>query len=118
MERPVSQKLEILMSTSTNQDQPAWAKDYAIREVFKASLRLANGDRSMSRHEYAAAAIINGRTDFLVGDYRVALVEMGRDYAHAVIEAIFDNWEREMTLPADHPAAPIGDQCMTGAATS
>lgn len=86
--------------------------EHTIAAIQKASHRMAQHDFGMSEHEYNAAAIVNGRLDLLDNDYRIELVSMGRDYAHAVIEQIFINWDKEMILPADHEEGPIGDQRM------
>jgi hypothetical protein len=85
----------------------------AFDDIRNASCRLADAGRGgggLSTHEYNAAAIVNGRLDLLEQDFRMTLIAMGPDWAHAVIAAIFDNWERELTLPADHADAPHGDQ--------
>lgn len=85
--------------------------DYDLDTIGQASARLNSGDRSLSQHECTAAAIVNGRLDLLQDDdYRRALVEMGRSWAHAAIELIFDHSEREMGLPGNHPRCPVGDQ--------
>lgn len=85
--------------------------EYDLHTIGAASDCLNKGDTRLSQHEFTAAAIVNGRIDLLANrDFRRALVEMGRTWAHATIEAIFDHWEREMVLPADHPQCPSGDQ--------
>ena len=83
-----------------------------LHECSAASRRVALGDRTVSDSELRMAAIINGRLDLLpAGEgYRKAFVVMGRTTCHAVIEQIFDHWEREMTLRPDDTACPIGDQ--------
>ncbi|MFD1787107.1 hypothetical protein ACFSC3_05945 [Sphingomonas floccifaciens] len=89
--------------------------EYAIDSIEKASLRLDQEGRSgrgLSTHEYNAAAIVNGHVDWIDGDFRAALVAMGADWAYGLVAVILDHWEREMTLPADHPNAPKGDQCV------
>ena len=35
---------------------------------------------------------------------------MGRAWAHATIETIFDHWEREMALQPSDSRFPVGDQ--------
>ena len=85
--------------------------EYDFDTIEQASERLNNGDLNLSQHEHTAAAIVNGRMDLLEhADVRQALVSMGRGWAHATIEMIFDHWEREMQLPSDHPQCPTGDQ--------
>lgn len=85
--------------------------EYDFDTIAQASERLNNGDLKLSTHERAAAAIVNGRMDLLEhADVRRAFVSMGRSWAHATIEMIFDHWEREMELPSDHPRCPDGDQ--------
>ena len=85
--------------------------EYDFNSIEQASERLNKGDLSMSQHERTAAAIVNGRLDFLNhDDFRRPLIEMGRSWAHATIEIIFDHWDRETTLHADHPGCPTGDQ--------
>ena len=85
--------------------------EYDFDSIRQASERLNKGNLSMSRHERTAAALVNGRLDLLNhDDFRLPLVEMGRSWAHATIEIIFDHWDREMTLRADHPGFPTGDQ--------
>lgn len=84
--------------------------DCDLETVSRASRRAAEDDFKMSEHEFNAAAIINGRLDDLGEDFRRALVGMGRGWSHAVIEAIFDHWEREMALRPDDPDCPVGDQ--------
>ena len=84
--------------------------EYAINTVAGASLHLAQGGRGLSTHEYTAGAMVNGRMDLIEGDFRFALIAMGQDWAHAVIEAIFALHHNEMTLPASHPGAPINGQ--------
>ena len=83
---------------------------YTMDTIQKASRRMAQHEIGVSEHEYKAGAIVNGRLDLLDRDYRIELVAMGREYAHAVVEQIFINWEKEMTLPVDHKEAPVGDQ--------
>lgn len=83
--------------------------DDDLNTVANASRRLASDDDGMSQHEFNAAAIVNGRLD-LLESFRKDLVLMGRAWAHATIEVIFDHWDREMTLAHDDPANPIGDQ--------
>lgn len=84
---------------------------YDFDTIAQASKRLNDGDLKLSQHERAAAAIVNGRMDLLEhADVRRALVSMGRSWAHATIEMIFDHWEREMQLPSNHPQCPVGDQ--------
>ena len=63
----------------------------------------------MSQHEFNAA-VKNGRLDLLDRDYRIELVAMVREWTHAVIEQIFMNWHKEMTLPAEHAEGAVGDQ--------
>ncbi len=99
------------MHTRVFQDRSVSLTD-AIGTVSAASRRLAGGDARMSQHEFNAAAIVNGRLDLLDRDFRLELVAMGRDWAHAAIEQIFTNWDKEMTLPAEHAEAPVGDQRM------
>ena len=85
--------------------------DYDFDTIGKASARLDSGDSKLSQHEHAAAAIVNGRIDLLEdADFRRAFIWMGRSWAHATVEMIFDHWEREMELPSDHPRCPAGDQ--------
>ena len=85
--------------------------EYDFEAIEQASERLNKGDLSMSQHERTAAAIVNGRLDLLNhDDFRRPLIEMGRSWAHATIEMIFDHLEREMTLRADNPRCPAGDQ--------
>ena len=85
--------------------------EYDFNSVEQASERLTKGDLSMSQHERTAAAIVNGRLDLLNhDDFRRPLIEMGRSWAHATIEMIFDHRDREMRLPSDHPRCPVGDQ--------
>ena len=85
--------------------------EYDYDLIGQASERLNNGDLKLSQHEHTAAAIVNGRLDWLQeADFRRPLIRMGRSWAHATIEMIFDHWEREMELPSDHPRCPTGDQ--------
>ena len=85
--------------------------EYDFESIEQASERLNKGDLSMSQHERTAAAIVNGRMDLLNhDDFRRPLIEMGRSWAHVTIEMIFDHWQHEMTLRADHPRCPTGDQ--------
>ena len=84
--------------------------EYDLTSVADASTRLAQGNEGMSEHEYTAAAIVNGRLDLLAQNYREAMIRMGKGWAHATVEVIFDHWEREMALRPDNPACPIGDQ--------
>lgn len=84
---------------------------YDLDTIKAASARLVVEDTNLSKHESTAAALVNGRIDLLADpDFRRALIEMGRSWAHATIETIFDHWEREMELPSDHPRCPKGDQ--------
>lgn len=84
---------------------------YDFDAIGRASKRLAEGGGGLSEHELTAAAIVNGRIDLLTNeDFRGAFIEMGRAWAHATIESIFDHWEREMTLPSSDPRCPVGDQ--------
>ena len=105
------------MYTRVFPDGSVSLSEYAIGSVAKASRRLAQGDRRLSTHDFNAAAIVNGRLDLLDREYRVELIAMGRDWAHAVIEQIFEHCEKEMRLPARHKEAPVGDQCMFSEAT-
>ena len=98
------------MPTREFRHSSASVTEHTIDAIQKASRRMAQHDFGMSEHEYNGAAIVNGRMDLLDRDYRIELVAMGPEYAHAVIEQIFINWEREMTLPAEHKDAPLGDQ--------
>ncbi len=86
-------------------------EEYDFTTISRASERLNEGDHKLSQHEYSSAAIVNGRMD-LIGDedLRKTFVKMGRSWAHATIETIFDHWEREMALPGDHPRCPVGEQ--------
>ena len=85
--------------------------DYDFELIGQASERLNDGDMRLSRHEHSAAAIVNGRLDLLEeDDFRLSLIAMGRSWAHAAIEIIFDHWDREMTLRGDDPRCPVGDQ--------
>ena len=85
--------------------------DYDFDTIVQASKRLAQGGGGLSEHEFTAAAIINRRTDLLSkADFRRAFIRMGRAWAHATIETIFDHWEREMALPPSDPRYPVGDQ--------
>ena len=86
-------------------------EQYDFNAIRQASERLNRGDLKLSQHELAAAAIVNNRMELLdEADIRRALIRMGRSWAHATIETIFDHWEREMQLPSDHPQCPRGDQ--------
>jgi hypothetical protein len=84
--------------------------EYDMTTIANASDRLMQGDQTLSTHEFNSAAIVNGRFDLLDDDFRKALIEMGRTWAHATIAKIFDHWEREMALAPDHPNCPSGDQ--------
>ena len=85
--------------------------EYDFDSIRQASERLNTGDFKLSTHDFTAAAIVNGRLEWLrAADFRQPLVCMGRSWAHATIEIIFDHWDREMTLRADHPGFPTGDQ--------
>ncbi len=65
----------------------------------------------VSENDFTAAAIVNGRIDLLTNeDFRGAFIELGRAWAHATIEIIFNHWEREMALPPSDPRCPMGDQ--------
>lgn len=84
-----------------------------IKDVKACSRRLAYnpGDFRMSSNELRAAAIINRHTTLLADeDYRLMFIAMGRDWSHAVVEAIFDHWLLEMQLPQGHPDCPVGSQ--------
>lgn len=86
---------------------------YASRLIRQASSRLnevGRGWGGLSKHEYNAAAIVNGRLDWLDEDLRSTLISMDRDFAFTVVAVILENWDREMRLPADHADAPKGDQ--------
>ena len=85
--------------------------DYDFDTIERASKRLAEGGGGLSEHEFTAAAIVNGRIDLLTNaDFRRAFIAMGRAWAHATIETIFDHWEHEMALPPSDPRCPVGDQ--------
>mgnify|MGYP001204741911 CR=1 FL=1 len=85
--------------------------EYDFNTIRQASERLNRGDLTLSQHELAAAAIVNNRMDLLEeADARRYFIRMGRNWAHATIEMIFDHWEREMELPSDDPQCPKGDQ--------
>lgn len=65
----------------------------------------------MSTHEYNAAAILNNQLGE-IDDLRMALIRMGPGYAHALIDVLYASYHLELTLPADHPAAPVGSACL------
>jgi hypothetical protein len=94
--------------------QPAATYQTDVADIRAASRRLADDPRAqLSTTERIAASIVNGRLDLLppgFDDYRSALLQLGAPWAHAVIDVLFDNWNRYMTLPAGHPACPHGDQ--------
>lgn len=97
---------------------PSAVANHVVETLLLRSRDLAEGNRQMSSHEFAAAAIINGRIELLDGDFRRALIYMGREYADGVVAAIFELWTREQTLAAADPDCPIGEQRIFGCIVS
>ena len=91
-------------------DRSITISDHDLSTVSAVSRRAAQEDYRMSDNEFNAAAIVNGQLNDIGEDFRRAFVKMGREWSHACVEAIFNNWELEMTLGPDNPACPVGVQ--------
>lgn len=87
--------------------------DYeAQRIITKSVARLDAGDYSCSSNERRAAAVVGNRADWLIddpdGDFRMAMIRMGPQWAHAAVDLIFQNWDAYMRLRPSDPACPKG----------
>ena len=85
--------------------------EYDFDLITQASERLDNGNFKLSMREFTAAAIVNGRLEWLTAaDIRQSRVCRGGSGIRASTESIFDHWPRERELPGNHLQCPIGDQ--------
>ena len=99
------------MLIKSDEREIVYLTEYGLDRVSKSSDNFAEGMRKMSTHEYNAAAIVNGRLDE-IADYRKAFINMGREWAHIVIEMIFIHHELELAYPYQDPNCPHDEQCI------
>jgi len=94
--------------------RPASYSAADLQDVHAASTRLAQhpDDVALSASEEIAAAFLNGRMDIIEaqGGMRKALIELGPDWSHAMIDVLFHHYQAEMSLRPGDPGHPIGDQ--------